>query len=128
MPSHASQEIACLFSTDEQSGNRKPVEVLTPKSIIGFMDATPWCGETRDRRRTNAMERIDNFVNAVYGDEKPNDLHICSYASPECIDVEDRWIRISKGQSLSDYQKQFAEKYLVPLVSPASTGGGGSLT
>jgi hypothetical protein len=111
------EERSCLFSINEQSGNRQPVEKIGRKSIIGFMDATPWCGESRANRRSNAIERINSFVGAVYNNEEPHNLQICSYASPERIDVENRWVRISGGGNLSGYQKQFVEKYLVPLIS-----------
>lgn len=121
-------ERAFLFSTDKNSGNRMTVETITRKSIIGFMDATPWCGDSRDTRRKNALERIHQFVETVYEADAIKNLHICSYASPKQIDVENKWVRIGANADLANDQQKFMEKYFIPLISTPVGGGGGGLT
>jgi hypothetical protein len=114
------ENIPCLFSIHEPSGNRKPVERILPKSIIGFMNARPWCGETRDRRRENAIERINQFINSVGQHSDTLGFtadQVYSYASPECIDIEDRYTRIAREKDLEADQQRFMKQYFLPLIS-----------
>ena len=111
-------EIACLFNKNGE--NRRVVTHAIPsQSIIGFMNADPWIGQNRNARRKSAIRRLNHFLNSIYqADYVPIDnTKMVSYASPERINVEDRFVRLSKDATLKKYQHEFMRSYLLPLVS-----------